>query len=88
MALFNQSNEESLRQKIRDGFDDSVKDALRETGLNDPLFGGLIVESAIGSFYQSMKDEPILKLISDKLGLDYDSLLEEELKRALNKYLE
>lgn len=48
---------------------------------------GMIVESAIGSFYQSLKQESALALMCGQFGLDYDSLHKEECQRALKKYL-
>lgn len=85
MELFSKNHEIIIREKIRSGFDDSVKDAIKDSDINDP-FLGMFVQAAIGSFYQSMKDEQTLKLVSDKLGVDFDSVLEEECQRALKKY--
>jgi hypothetical protein len=45
------------------------------------------VQAAIADFYKSMKDHPALWMLCNKLGVDYDTILEEECRRALNKYL-
>ena len=83
------SDGEKLRLKIRTGFDECVKDVLKEHRdvLNDPLFGGLMVEAAIASFYQSIKEDSVLWLIADQIGIDYDQIVDEERDRAIRKYL-
>lgn len=48
---------------------------------------GIMVQAAIADFYKSMKDHPALWMLCNKLGVDYDTILEEECRRALNKYL-
>ena len=45
------SVESTLRKKIASSFDTSVRDAIKNLGSNDPLFGGLMVKAAIGNLY-------------------------------------
>ena len=89
MGLFDffKSNEDKIRSKIRKGFDDSVKHAVRNSEFKDDLFLGLLVQAAIGNFYQSMKGSSELWLLANHLGVDYDSILEDECKSALHNYL-
>lgn len=95
MALWNffkkeKSKEDKFREQIRSGFDESVKNAVNGNRdlINDPLFGGMLVQGAIGNYYQSMKSDSMLWLLANQIGLDYDKILEDECNRALKKYLE
>lgn len=58
MGLFGlfQSNEEKLRSKIRTSFDECVERTVRENGdiIKEPMFGGMMIQAAIGSLYQSL----------------------------------
>ena len=82
-------DEVNIRLKIRAGFDESIKDVLKmnKNILNDPLFGGLMIETAIASFYQSIKGNSTLWLIAEQIGLDFDQIVDEERDRAIRKYL-
>lgn len=87
--LLGKSDDEKFRLKIRTGFDECVKDVLKDNRdmLNDPLFGGLMVETAIASFYQSIKGDSTLWLIANQTGIDFDQIVDEERDRAIRKYL-
>lgn len=37
MGFFRKSNEDKIRLRIRKGFDDCVKDAIRNSDINDPF---------------------------------------------------
>lgn len=89
MGLFDffKSDEDKVRSKIRKGFDGCVRTAVNSAGTNDSFMLGIMVQAAIADFYKSMKDNPTLWLLCNKLGLDYNTILEEECRRALNKYL-
>ena len=76
-----------MRSKIRNGFDGCVRTAVKSAGTNDSFMLGIMVQAAIADFYKSMKDHPALWMLCNKLGVDYDTILEEECRRALNKYL-
>lgn len=80
------SKEEQIRSKIREGFDKIVRDALRDAG-GDPVMGGMMVHTAIYSFYNSMKDNYGLKIAVGQEGVNYDRIVDEERDRALRKYL-
>ncbi|WP_298045626.1 hypothetical protein [Bacteroides sp.] len=87
MDLFRkQSREEALRSKIRQGFEDSVMDVIREGAADSPM-GGLIVKTAIANFYQRMKSSE-LRDICLKTGVNFQDILDEEYQNALRKYLE
>lgn len=92
MGLFGffKSKEERFRIHVRACFDESVKNVIKEKGdtVKHPLFGGMMIQTAIGSIYQTMKDDPTLYTFSLKTDFDPYQILEEEYKRAMNKYLE
>ena len=80
------SKEDQFRSKIREGFDKIVRDALRDAG-GDPVVGGMLVHTAIYSFYNTMNDNYGLRIAVGQEGVNYDRLLDEERDRALRKYL-
>lgn len=82
------SVESTLRKKIASSFDTSVRNAIKDSGGNDPLFGGLMVKVAIGSLYQALKNSNEMEALCSINGLDYQSILEDECNKALQKYLE
>lgn len=89
MGLFDffKSDEDKVRSKIRKGFNGCVKTAVKSAGTNNDLMLGVIVNATIADFYKFMKDNPSLSVLCNKLGLDFNAILEEECQRALNKYL-
>lgn len=87
MNLFKQqSREKALRDKIRQGFDDSVMEVIRDGAAESPI-GGLIVKTAIANFYQRMKSCE-LSNICPETGVSFLDILNEECQNALHKYLE
>ena len=92
MGLFGlfKSKEEKFRSHVRACFDESVKDVLKNKGdaVKDPLFGGMMIQTAIGSVYQTMINDHKLHLFALKSNFDPIKIVEEECQRALNKYLE
>jgi len=82
------SVESTLRKKIASSFDTSVRDAIKDLGSNDPLFRGLMVKAAIGNLYQALKNSNEMEALCSINGLDYQSILEDECNKALQKYLE
>lgn len=54
---------------------------------NDPLMLGLVVKSAIATFYQQMKNDSTLLSLCELYGLNYQSILKEECNYALHRYL-
>ncbi|WP_217954964.1 hypothetical protein [Alistipes timonensis] len=81
------NNEDTIRQKIRAGFDQNVKKMTTQSQYNDPLMLGLVVRSAIATFYQQMKNDSTLLSLCELYGLDYQSILKEECNYALHRYL-
>ena len=92
MGLFGffKSKEEQFRSHIRDCFEESVKNTIKEKGdlLKEPMFGGLMIQAAIGPMYQTLKNDPKLGILSVKYDFDPYEIIEEECKRTMNKYLE
>lgn len=92
MGLFGlfKSKEEKFRTHVRDCFDESVKDVIKEhrDTIKDPFFGGMMVQAAIGSVYQSLKNDPKLSLFANMSNFNPYEIIEEECQRALKKYLE
>lgn len=91
MGLFGlfKSKKEKFRDKVRSCFDESVKKVIRKYGniKKDPLFGGMMVQAAIGSVYQTLKSDPKLYLLGIMSDFDPLEIIDEERERALNKYL-
>lgn len=87
----NQSEEDRIRGTVRKEFKSSVKYAVRNNAdmIGNPLFGGLIIQHAIGSCYQKLQNNSSLsyKRYDYNYITNYNRILEEECKRALNKYL-
>lgn len=82
------SVESTLRKKIASSFDTSVRDAIKYLGSNVPLFMGLMVKAAIGYLYQALKNSNEMEVLCSINGLDYQSILEDECNKSLQKYLE
>lgn len=82
------SVESALREKIASGFDTSVRNAIKDLGSNDPFIGGLMVKAAIASLYQDLKNDDRIEALCSINGLDYQSILEDECNKALQRYLE
>ena len=91
MGIFNlfrkkKTPEELLRKKFRDGFNTVVNNALKGK-LSNSLLDGLLLQTAIGTFYQAMKSNDTLHIMSGMYNLNSLEILEEELKYALNKWI-
>lgn len=73
MGLFDffKSDEEKVRSKIRKGFDDCVKSAIQGSGFDDKYMLGIMVQAAIANFYDSMKKNSAMMLLSSQLNIDY-----------------
>lgn len=92
MGLFGlfKTKEEKFRLHVRNLFDESVQNVINEHGdmIKDPMFGGMMVQAAIGSVYQTLKNDPKLSLFAKTSDFDPLEIIEEECKRAMGKYLE
>ena len=92
MGLFGlfKSKEEKFRSHDRACFDESVKNEIKEKGyaVKDPLFGGMMVQAAIGSVCQKIDQDHKLHLFALKSDINPQKIVEEECNRALSKYLE
>lgn len=78
--------EELLRKKIRDGFSIAINNALKKK-FDDPLLDGLLLKAAISAFYQTMKYNDTLHIMSGMYNANSTEILEEELKYVLNKWI-
>ncbi|MBD5360517.1 MAG: hypothetical protein HDR87_07380 [Bacteroides sp.] len=86
-GLFKKSPEEKFRKKVRKGFEASVKDVMPKL-MNEPLSDGLMVQAAISTFYNAMRQSPELQVIGLLAqGWIPEAILDEELNRAMKKYL-
>ena len=74
------------REKIKQGFDESVSNAVAN-GPTVPLFKGLQAKAAIVNFYQTMKNDKSLEQGLKTYGINYQNILYEECQSALRKYL-
>lgn len=92
MGLFGlfKSKEEKFRSHVRACFDESVKNVIKEKGdaVKNSLFGGMMIQAAIGSVYQTMINDPKLHLFALNSDFNPQKIVEEECNRALSKYLE
>ena len=94
MNIFNlfrkQTPQDRFRTSIRKGIDRIVKNTMKEHK-DDPLFGGLYLQTIITSYFDHIKnsnDFSALALMSTISGTwNADTILEEEKLRAINKYL-
>ena len=82
--FFKRSPEERLRIHLRKGVDAAIKEALRGERL-DPLFGGMLVQTVIATYFSTAKRTNAYKAINDTWSAD--QIVAEEEKRAFNKYL-
>lgn len=89
--IFRPTPEQKMRKSIRRGVEAAVKNAVRESG-NDAFFSGMMVQAAIATYFDSIKKSgefSALALMSQISGKwDAYRILEEEEKRAINKYLQ
>ena len=79
--------ENQLREKIRKEFDIAAQEALKQ-GLKDPFLGAMMVQASVGSLYQELKKSTEMEILCNLQGIDYQTMLEEECNKILEKYLE
>lgn len=90
MGIFDflfETKESKLKKQIRISFNDSVSKVCMEANSKDPLFRDLMIRTAIANLYDAFKKESTLYVIASAQGLDFDEILDDECKRAMNKYL-
>ena len=82
-------NEAHIRSKIRKGLEEHMAKTMQKHGdlMNDPFTGGLMVEAAIGSYFQALRKQNVLYVIASHFGVNLDDVLDEESSRALSRYL-
>ena len=90
MSIFNlfrkKSTEEVFREKVRDAFEESVRDAKKHLNGN-MLFDGMILQASIGTMRQSLLDSPELQILGLSQNWSPEIIIDEECKRVMNKYL-
>lgn len=91
MGLFDvfrtNDSETKLRRRLEAEFENCVQTALNKR-IGEPMLDAMLVQAAVGSFYQSMKDAKELETFCIMEGLDYQEILSEECTKVLNKYLQ
>lgn len=81
------SAEEIFRMNIRDAFKQCVADT-KPHMIGDKMMDGLLVQAAIGSTYQSLKNASEMQVVGLMAqGWMPETIIEEELQRVLKKYL-
>lgn len=79
--------EDVFRKRVRDGFDESVKN-VKHRLIGDPMMDGMLVQSAIANFAKAMKESPEIMIIGlGAKGWMPEIIIDEELQRALKKYI-
>ena len=87
-GLFRKSPKEQFRSKVRKGFDKSVLQVMSKLNGNS-LSDGLIVQSAIVTFYDYIRNSPSFTMICLTANdWNPEDILKEELDRTMKKYLE
>ena len=82
-------HEEQIRTSIRKGFEQHMAHTIRNHGdiMKDPLMGGLMVEAAITTYFESLRKQDALYVIASNFDIDLDSVLDDECDRVLKKYI-
>lgn len=86
MEFFRKSSEEELRNRISQEFDNVAIESLKQ--FNEPLLAGLMLKSAIASLYKNLKESKEMEIACRAEGINYQVILDDECKKALNRYFE
>lgn len=80
----------NLRYKLKTAFDESIQTLIKENEfiINDTITGELLLKSSIINLYQELQKNEELISTCNTLNIDYNNILDEEYKSALNKCLE
>lgn len=79
--------EQKFREKVRDAFEESVRDAKKQL-MNNPMFDGLLIEAAIGNTRKALLEVPELQVLGLMAnGWIPEEVIDQECNRCLNKYL-
>lgn len=91
MRLFNifkkKSTEEMFREKIRNAFENSVRDTKKHLN-GDMLFDGLMVQAAIGNMRKALLEAPEIQILGLSQNWSPEKIIDEECQRVMSKYLE
>lgn len=91
MAIFDifkkRTPDEEFRKKVREAFEESVRDVKGKLN-GDPLFDGMMIKASIGCMRKALIDAPELNILGIIQDWDPMQIIDEECKRVLHKYLE
>ncbi len=76
-----------LEEKVRETYKNTVERILRECRENEFL-AGIMVQSAIASTYDALKQDKDLLLLSGLTELEYENMMERICKEILDIYLQ
>lgn len=79
--------EDVFRKKVSDAFEESVRIAEKKLTGN-PMFDGMIVQTAIGSTRKFLIESPELQVLGMMADWIPEQIIDEECKRVMQKYLE
>lgn len=81
------STQDVFRSKVRDVFEESVKNAKKQSSGN-MLFDDMIIQAAIGNAREALLAQPELQLLGLSQNWIPEAIIDEECKRVMNKYLQ
>lgn len=91
MGLFSifkkKSNEEVFRSKVRNAFEDSVRDTMKHLN-GDKMFDGLMIQAAIGTMRKALLESPELQILGLSQNWSPEEIIDDECRRVMSKYLE
>ena len=89
LGLKSKDPKETLRKSLHKEFKDVALQAIKDFG-DDEMTGGLLVQAAIGNFYQGMKKPESVTMGRLAYGVtesEYLKILDEECTKTLKKNL-
>lgn len=81
------AREMHVREKLQQGFESAIAEVIDIVESSPSPIRELALQSAIVSYYKSMKESELVNLCNEN-GINFQSILEEEYKNILNKYFE
>lgn len=75
-----------FRSKVRDVFEESVKNAKKHLS-GDMLFDGMIIQAAIGNARKALLAHPLLQPFGLSQNWFPEEIIDEECRKVMNKYL-
>lgn len=78
--------EDVFRKKVRDAFEESVKDTKNQL-MGEPMLDGMLIQAAIGTMRLSLLEAPELQALGLMSNWNSEQIIDEECKRVVRKYL-